>query len=110
MYLRHGQVFSRFYGDCEFDCRDFLQGFRFCSMPSPVSWNETRRHFEKEAVLVCLAARRGDMAALDLPARSAVCCGDPDLFASEMIKMINDKEFRSEKWARLSSMMRQDAS
>ena len=26
--------------------------------------------------------------------RSALCVGDPDAFASEMIKMINDKEFR----------------
>ena len=37
------------------------------------------------------------MAAPGLPARSAVCIGDPDAFASEMIKMINDKEFRSAK-------------
>lgn len=28
------------------------------------------------------------------PSRSALCIGDPDAFASEMIKMINDKEFR----------------
>ena len=27
-------------------------------------------------------------------ARSALCIGDPDAFATEMIKMINDKEFR----------------
>jgi hypothetical protein len=27
------------------------------------------------------------------PAKSAVCFGDPDAFASEMIKMINEKEF-----------------
>ena len=29
--------------------------------------------------------------------RSAVCFGDPDAFASEMIKMINDKEYRYNK-------------
>ena len=28
---------------------------------------------------------------------AAVCPGDPDAFASEMIKLINDKEFRSAK-------------
>ena len=28
------------------------------------------------------------------PALSAVCIGEADAFASEMIKMINDKEFR----------------
>lgn len=27
-------------------------------------------------------------------ARNVLCLGDPDAFASEMIKMINDKEFR----------------
>ena len=27
-------------------------------------------------------------------ARSALCVGDPDAFATEMIKMINDREFR----------------
>ena len=27
--------------------------------------------------------------------RSAVCFGDPDAFASEMIQMINQKEYRS---------------
>ena len=26
--------------------------------------------------------------------RAALCIGDPDAFASEMIKMINDKEYR----------------
>ena len=26
--------------------------------------------------------------------RSAVCFSDPDAFASEMIKLINDKEYR----------------
>ncbi len=26
--------------------------------------------------------------------RAALCIGDPDAFASEMIKLINDKEFR----------------
>ena len=31
------------------------------------------------------------------PARSAVCFGDPDTFSAEMIKMINDKDFRFAK-------------
>lgn len=31
------------------------------------------------------------------PVPSAVCPGDPETFASEMIKMINDKEFRFAK-------------
>lgn len=34
------------------------------------------------------------MAVPGQPSRSAVCVGDPDAFASEMIRMINDKEFR----------------
>ena len=37
------------------------------------------------------------MAAPSQLARSALCIGDPDAFQSEMIKMINDREFRSAK-------------
>ena len=41
------------------------------------------------------------MAVSAQPSRSALCIGDPDAFASEMIKMINDKEFRLHKKAEL---------
>ena len=38
--------------------------------------------------------RESDDRVINTMAKSRLCIGDPDAYASEMIKLINDKEFR----------------
>lgn len=64
----------------------------------------TSSRSKKKAVLGCSvytagsAGRASDMSTpVAAPVPSAVCPGDPETFASEMIKLINDKEFRFAK-------------
>ena len=73
-----GSLFPRNHGDTDFYCKGYPV-FDPASEPSTV---------QSEGVA-------GGMAVSGRSLRSAVCTGDSDVFASEMIKMINDKDFRS---------------
>lgn len=82
------------------DCRDVLLDTRKAGSGSRAREGGTacselqhsdQRQWHPLALLEVLTA----MAAPSQQARSALCIGDPDAFQSEMIKMINDREFRS---------------
>ena len=75
------EMFCRFYGDCAFDWRDLLS---LKKKAVPLGWR--------------VAVSRMTAPVSSAASRAAVCPGDPDTFALEMIKLINDKEFR---WRRL---------
>ena len=77
-----------------FDCGVLL----FACRAWEGGWNCLRlehfARFSKDAEIASLSQKGAEMAVPAQPSRSALCIGDPDAFASEMIKMINDKEFR----------------
>ena len=77
-----------------FDCRVLL----FACRAWEGGWNclclENFVKFSLDAEIASLPQEGAEMAVSAQLSRSALCIGDPDAFASEMIKMINDKEFR----------------
>lgn len=79
---------------------EYIAGLNTCPLASiyapNVSMETLRTHVRQSAVdsVWTFSFVQRIMSSPSQAARNVLCLGDPDAFASEMIKMINDKEFR----------------